>query len=99
MSAPINEDDLQQAVALFYDGENAPTITAKGTGVLAEDIIALAQANEITLCNNKALVELLMSIELGEQIPESLYSAIAQIIAFAYHLQGRQPDQGDPALR
>lgn len=85
----ISEDDLKQAVALFYDGENTPTITAKGEGQTAEDIIAIARESGITLCENKPLLELLMGLELGEEIPENLYIAIAQIIAFAYQLQGK----------
>ncbi len=86
------EEDLKQAVALFYDGELAPTITAKGEGATAEEIIAIARENGITLCENKPLLELLMTLELGDHIPESLYVAIAQIISFAYHLQGREID-------
>ena len=82
---------LTQAVALFYDGESAPSVTAKGEGEIAEEIITLAREHGVTLCENKALVELLMSLELGDQIPENLYIAIAQIIAFAYQLQGKEP--------
>jgi flagellar biosynthesis protein len=87
----MNESELKQAVALFYDGEQAPTVTAKGEGATAEEIIAIAQENGVTLCENEPLLELLMTLELGDHIPESLYIAIAQIISFAYHLQGREP--------
>lgn len=90
---PIDEEDLRQAVALFYDGENTPTITAKGEGHTAQEIIDIAQASGVTLCENKPLLELLMTLELGEEIPENLYIAIAQIIAFAYRLQGKQPEE------
>lgn len=83
------QDELAQAVALFYDGESAPTITAKGEGKTAEDIIALARESNVTLCENPALLEFLMMLELGDEIPENLYVAIAQIIAFAYLLQGK----------
>jgi flagellar biosynthesis protein len=85
-------DELKQAVALSYNGKQAPTVTAKGEGATAEDIIAIAQEHGITLCENRALLELLMTLELGDHIPESLYIAIAQIIAFAYHLQGKDVD-------
>lgn len=87
----INEDDLTQAVALFYDGNQSPTITAKGEGATAEDIIRIAQENNVALCENEHLLELLMTLELGDHIPENLYTAIAHIIAFAYHLQGKEP--------
>ena len=86
----MKKDDLKQAVALFYDGKKAPAITAKGTGKTAEEIIDIARKNNITLCENGPLLELLMTLELGDHIPEKLYIAIAQIIAFAYYLQNKQ---------
>ena len=88
----ITEQDLTQAVALFYDGENTPTVTAKGEGQTAEEIIRLAQEHGVTLCENPQLLELLMTLDLGDEIPESLYIAIAHIIAFAYRLQGKEYD-------
>ena len=92
MNSTIDKNDIKQAVALLYDGNQAPTVTAKGEGSKAEEIIAIARENNITLCENEPLLELLMTLELGDHIPESLYTAIAQIIAFAYYLQGKQPE-------
>jgi len=82
---------LAKAVALFYDGENAPLVTAKGAGKIAEEIIAIAQAEGVPLCDNPSLVELLVNLELGDEIPEALYRAVACIIAFAYQLEGKSP--------
>ncbi|WP_439134096.1 EscU/YscU/HrcU family type III secretion system export apparatus switch protein [Pseudomaricurvus sp.] len=87
----FSDQQLQKAVALFYDGEQAPRVTAKGIGEKAEEIMAIAQECEIPLCDNSALVDLLLTLELGDQIPETLYTAVAHIIAFAYQLQGKQP--------
>lgn len=87
------ETELKQAVALFYDGEQTPTVTAKGEGDIAEQIITIAQENNIALCENKALSDCLMTLELGEEIPETLYLAIAHIIAFAYQLECELRDQ------
>ncbi len=92
MSAPNDTPDLQKAVALFYDGTNTPTVTAKGVGELAEEIIEIAQQNEVPLCDNPALIDLLVTLELGDEIPEALYIAIAHIIAFAWELQGKSPE-------
>lgn len=83
---------LQKAVALFYDGEAAPTVTAKGTGDQAEAIMQLAREHGVPLFDNPGLVELLTTLELGDSIPRELYVAIAHIIAFAYGLQGRTPE-------
>ena len=89
----LSDDELRKAVALFYDGTNAPSVTAQGIGDKAQEIIDTAIAHEVSASVIMArLVELLMTLELGDHIPESLYIAIAHIIAFAYHLQGKAPD-------
>lgn len=85
---------LQKAVALYYDGKNAPHVSAKGTGDVADQIIAIAQEHGVPLCDNSALVDLLVTLELGDEIPEALYIAVAYIIAFAYQLDGKIPDAG-----
>lgn len=90
MTDIINPADI--AVALKYDGQNAPTITAKGSGSLAQEIIDLAIANDIPLDNNPELVKILSSIPLGEEIPEALYIAVAEVIAFAYLLSDKIPN-------
>lgn len=90
-----NDDRLRKAVALFYDGNQAPSVTAKGLGEEAERIMAVAQEYGVPLCDNAALVDLLITLELGDSIPESLYIAVAHIIAFAYELQGKTPEDSD----
>ncbi len=85
----INKPDV--AVALLYDGENAPRITAKGRGELAEQIIALAEEYGVPLHGDAELAALLSQIPLGDEIPESLYVAIAHVISFAYIVSGKFP--------
>ncbi|AKH19548.1 EscU/YscU/HrcU family type III secretion system export apparatus switch protein [Sedimenticola thiotaurini] len=79
------------AVALLYDGENTPRITAKGEGKLAEQIFQLAREHNIPLENDPQLAAILAQIPLGDEIPESLYRAIAEVIAFAYLVSGKRP--------
>ncbi len=79
------------AVALQYDGETAPKVTAKGAGDIAEQILAIAREHDVPLQDNPELVKLLSKIELGDQIPEALYLAVAEVIAFAYMLKGKTP--------
>lgn len=81
----------KQAVALFYDGLNAPSVSAAGSGELAQEIIAIAREHGVPLFENAELLRLLMDIGVGEEIPETLYLCIAQVIAFAYKLQGKVP--------
>ncbi|MFJ9989668.1 EscU/YscU/HrcU family type III secretion system export apparatus switch protein [Pseudomonas putida] len=81
----------RQAIALSYDGDQAPTLSAKGEDELAEAILALAREHEVPIYENAELVRLLARLELGEQIPEALYLTIAEIIAFAWQLRGKVP--------
>lgn len=84
-------DAPRRAIALEYDGESAPRITAVGTEGLAEQIIALAQAHGVPMMENRELAGLLAQLDLGDEIPETLYLCVAQVIAFAYRLRGRVP--------
>lgn len=80
-------------MALHYDQITAPRVTAKGQGDLAGQIIALAQEHDVPIREEPELVQLLSQVELGEEIPEILYVAVAEIIAFVYMLKGKLPDQ------
>lgn len=91
-----NGDTEKQAVALAYDGARAPTVTAEGSGELAEQIIAIAREHGIPLFENPQLLTLLQQVGLGEEIPETLYLCIAQVIAFAYKIQGKFPQGWQP---
>lgn len=85
------------AVALEYDGENTPKVTAKGAGELAEKIIQLAKENDVYLQEDKALIEILAELKLGDDIPQPLYVAVAEVIAFAYIIKGKFPKNYQPA--
>ncbi|MGH1470235.1 MAG: EscU/YscU/HrcU family type III secretion system export apparatus switch protein [Cellvibrionaceae bacterium] len=88
----LTDEELSQAVAIYYDGESAPVISASGVGETAQEIIEIANTHGIPLCDNKELINLLITLELGESIPESLYLSVAYIIALAYELQGKTPN-------
>ncbi len=79
------------AIALEYDGENAPKVTAKGSGSVAEKIIEIAQQHNINLHEDKALIEVLAQLELGDEIPDTVYRAVAEVIAFIYIIKGKFP--------
>lgn len=81
----------KSAVALHYDEKNAPRITAKGSGALAEQIIALAREHDVPLHEDRELSALLSQLELGVEIPRELYIAVAEVLAFAYMLTGKVP--------
>ncbi|MFG0633370.1 EscU/YscU/HrcU family type III secretion system export apparatus switch protein [Pseudomonas sp. xss_2] len=87
----MSKQPPRQAIALSYDGQQAPTLSAKGDDALAEAILAIAREHEVPIYENAELVRLLARLELGEQIPEALYLTIAEIIAFAWQLRGKVP--------
>lgn len=82
---------LPSAVALQYDGRGAPRVTAKGRGKVAEHILELAAEAGIPVQEDPELTLLLAQVELGDEVPRELYVAVAQVIAFAYRLSGREP--------
>ena len=84
---------IAKAVALKYDGVNSPELVAKGQGDLAYEIVALAEESHVHIHYDPLLLDVLTKLELGDKIPETLYLAVAKIIAFAYYLQGKHPDK------
>ena len=87
----MNKPELLRAVALKYDGENAPTVTATGEGEIAEEIIRIAREHGVPLREDAMLASLLSELELGEEIPTLLYRVIAEVIAYAYLVSGKVP--------
>ena len=87
-------DPNRGAVALRYepDEPGAPRITAKGRGAIAGQIIELAREHDIHIHHSPELLDVLIRLELGDEIPESLYKAIAEIIAFTYQLAEEKGD-------
>ena len=89
----------QSAVALAYqDGDGAPKVVAKGKGLLAEQIIGRAQEAGVFVHESKELVALLMDVDLDRQIPPALYRAIAELLAWLYHIEsGKATGNAHPA--
>ncbi len=95
----------QSAVALAYGvGDAAPKVVAKGQGLVAERIIDRARDAGVFVHESKDLVALLMDVDLDRQIPPALYRAIAELLAWLYHIESGQhmggplPAPPDPTL-
>lgn len=80
------------AIALEYDGNQAPTVTAKGHQEIAEEILKVASDENIPVYEDKELSALLEQLDLGDHIPQSLYVVIAEVLSFAYRLSGKHKD-------
>jgi flagellar biosynthesis protein len=84
---------LHKAVSLQYKkGKNAaPKVTAKGQGWMADRIIKMAQENNIPIREDKDLLHLLSEIDVGQEVPESLYKVVAELLAWVYQLNQNYP--------
>ncbi len=84
----MKKKHLKKAAALSYEAglDDAPKVVAKGRGIIAENIIALAQKNDVPLYHDQDLVHILEAMELNTEIPPNLYQAVAQILVFIYRL-------------
>lgn len=91
MSDSLPIDPQKLAVALEYErgSREAPRVIAKGRGLVAESIIALAEENDIVIESNPALAKALSGVELEEQIPVELFEAVAEIIGFVLRARAR----------
>ena len=80
------------AVAIKYDADlyDAPKVVAKGEDYLAQRIKDVAKEHGIEIVENKPLARMLYAnVEVGEFVPPELYQAVAEVLAFVYHLQGK----------
>jgi flagellar biosynthetic protein FlhB len=80
------------AVALKYDRQKmvAPIVLGKGMDIMAEAIKKIARENGITLVENRFLArELYDQVKENEPIPEALYAAVAEVLAYVYKLKGK----------
>ena len=78
----------KSAVSLKYKkgSDSAPKITAKGKGLVADKIIKMAHENNIPIREDEDLLNLLSEIDVGQEVPESLYKVVAEILAWVYQL-------------
>ncbi len=92
MSKQTGKSSPRFAVALEYDGQRAPVVTAKGHHEVAGKILAIAEKEGVPVHQDRELAALLEQLDLGEQIPQSLYTVVAEVLSFAYRLSGKHKD-------
>lgn len=85
------------AVALAYsEAEGAPRVVAKGRGDIARIIIDRARDAGVFVHESPELVALLMDVDLDARIPPALYIAVAEVLAWVYHVEQQSPGSGPP---
>jgi len=83
-------DPPKRAAALRYEpGSSAPKVAAAGRGLIAEKILEEAKKAGVPIREDRALAEALAGLDLGSEVPEELWVAVAQALAWAYRLDLR----------
>ena len=89
-----NDNPLSnKAVSLQYKKSKnaAPKVTAKGQGWMADRILKMAHENNIPIREDKDLLNLLSEIDVGQEVPESLYKVVAELLAWVYQINQDYP--------
>lgn len=98
MNPPDEAPERREAVALAYgSSDGAPRVVARGRGLIADEIIRRARESEVFVHESRELVALLMQVDLDREIPPSLYTAIAELLAWLYRLDAGLSRQGHGA--
>lgn len=89
-AAVVITNPIHLAIAIQYEPDemNAPKVIAKGARLIAERIIHIAEEHEIPVVQNIPLARALYNVELEQEIPPELYTAMAEILVYIYKLRG-----------
>ncbi len=82
----------KQAIGLRYGAgdEGAPRVVAKGRGEIAERLLAIAEEHGVPIRRDPDLLQFLSATQVGEEVPEEVYGAVAALIAFLWRLNGSE---------
>ena len=87
---PESNNERRRATALRYEqGRRAPEVVATGAGLVADRILAAAREAGIPVRHDPALTEALAALELGAEVPEAMWTAVAETLAWAYRLDAK----------
>ncbi len=84
----IEDKKKLKVVAVKYDldKDKAPKIVAGGKGILAQEILRIAEENNVPLYEDPSLADLLSKLEIDAEIPPEMYILVAEVLAFVYQL-------------
>jgi flagellar biosynthesis protein len=82
-------DDV--TAALRYTGDGAPKVVAAGKGHIAASILARAYEAGVPVHRDPELASALAQLSLGQEVPEAMWTAVAEVLAWAYGLSGGAP--------
>lgn len=80
------KDKKKAAAIQFIPGEDAPSVIAKGQGIIADKLLEKAEESAVPVYKNAALAEELTKVDIGDYIPPELYTVVAEIMVFVTDL-------------
>lgn len=82
--AKANQQERREAAALAYDPSrhDAPVVVAAGRGLVADNILRIAEESGVPVVPDKSLAHVLNQLSVGDAIPQELYTVVAQILIF-----------------
>lgn len=85
----MDKKDIKNAAALLYNREihNAPIVVSKGSNYLAQRMIDIARKHKVPVISDEDTAKHLMQLEIGQEIPYSLYEAVSIILKYIYKLK------------
>jgi flagellar biosynthesis protein len=85
-------DEPEIAIAIKYDqnADSAPRVVAKGLRLKAEKIRELAKQYGVPVMKNVPLANALYRVDVGQEVPEELYDAVAEVLNFIYALAAEE---------
>ena len=87
---PKGEESRTRAVALRYEhARGAPSVVAKGSGIVADEILRRAEEAGVFVHQSRELVGMLMQVDLDARVPAALYTAVAEVLAWVYRQDER----------
>ncbi len=91
MNSRASSRGVREAVALAYGERPAPVVTARGHGEVADRIVQEAQRQGVHVAQDPALLAMLSKVEIDQEIPIEVYTAVAVVLSWVYWLRGMQP--------
>ena len=87
---------MRQAVALAYGKHLVPVVTAKGDDDLAMRMLEEARQQGVFISEDPQLLALLSRLDVDQEIPQELYTAVAVVLSWVYWLKGMRPGDEKP---
>lgn len=82
----MTDKKIAAALKFDYEKDEAPSVTAIGTGEDADYIVAVAEEYEVPVYKDPPLAKALGQLEIGDIVPPELYTAVAEVLAFVYSI-------------